>query len=668
MSSKKPKDNNYYNYPKGLPSGRKVAKLGGALMLSLEVWQKDKINQFLGCVRKVKNSKIAQIHQHNELYISLFPLFKEFKASHPEISNKDNPYRYIYPNQEYSFAKKELINFVGPLKEHQYEEIYAYNKHYIERVPSELYRNSMKELLDGNKKYVADLLNGNILYHNKRKPLRFIKKSENTGSLLMTSSDGLFRFVGNKLYIGKNIEKSLPIEQELKILNKEIKNKLLPENERALLEDKIVALTIKLEKDFSYLGELKFYSPKKNKSYKEVNFNSVNSIRIKKNKDKYSITFSYDYVSEYTPCLFDLEGNEIKTKEELALYLKGLTETLGKESALDFLEGKVLGIDRGINERLALSIGDKDFISYEPEVKAYIKKLKKQIAYHNKELKRRTKDSNGYNKSLKRVRKLHGQLANIKKEINHQVSHEIMVKYSQPIIALEDLNIKGMTKRAKPQVDIKKSLDNKFNIREGLDELKLKGIVESLEEYYKTNINNVKYKDIVGEYKLCFSKNRANAKSGLNESILTQNWGQFGIYMGYKSSLCGKVMVEVNASYTSQECSACGKKNKENRIITKFCCVNCGHEEHADKNASKVIASKVYEELMKYADKLLKELSRKDGKSDKDKKSKSSNKKESPWDMGMEVKADGDNEVNNSDISIDELLQGELSPQVCKTL
>jgi transposase len=644
MSNKKTRDNKNYNI--------KVTKLGGTLILSLEAWQKEKINQFLGCVRKVKNSKIAQIHQHNELYLSQFPLFKEFKISHPEIANKDNPYRYQYPNQEYSFAKKELINFMGPLKEHQYEEIYSYNKHYIERVPSELYRNSLKEILDGNKKYVADLLNGNILYHNKRKPLRFIKKSENTGSLLMTSSDRLFKFINGKLYIGKNIEKSLPIEQELKTLNKEIKNCSLTQEERTLLENKIVALTIKLEKDFSYLGELKFYSPKKNKSYKEVNFNSVNSIRIKKNKDKYSITFSYDYISEYGPCLFDLKDHEIKSKEELALYLKEITETLSKQSALDFLESKVLGIDRGINERLALSIGDKDFMSYEPEVKAYIKKLKKQIAYHNKELKRRTKDSNGYNKSLARYRKLHDKLANVKQNINHQVSHEIMVKYSQPIIAIENLNIKGMTKRAKPQVDIKKSLVNKFNIREGLDELKLKTIIENLEEYYKTNINNVKYKDIVGNYKLCFAKNRANAKSGLNESILTQNWGQFGTYMEYKSSLVGKIVVEVNASYTSQECSACGKKNEKNRIKTKFCCVNCGHEEHADKNASKVIASNVYDELIRYADKLLKELSK------KDKKSKISNKKESPWDMGIEVKADGDNSLS----------QGELSSQVCKTL
>jgi hypothetical protein len=33
--------------------------------------------------------------------------------------------------------------------------------------------------------------------------------------------------------------------------------------------------------------------------------------------------------------------------------------------------------------------------------------------------------------------------------------------------------------------------------------------------------------------------------------------------------------------------------------------------------------------------------------------------------MGMEVKADGNNEVNSN---MNELLQGELSSQVCKTL
>ena len=96
---------------------------------------------------------------------------------------------------------------MGPLTHEQYNNVYKFNKHYLERTPSELYRNSMKELLEGNNKYIKDLFNKKLAYHAKRKPLRFIKKSDYTGSLLATKSDNLFTIKENQICFSKNFDK-----------------------------------------------------------------------------------------------------------------------------------------------------------------------------------------------------------------------------------------------------------------------------------------------------------------------------------------------------------------------------------------------------------------------------------------------------------------------------
>ena len=315
-----------------------------------------------------------------------------------------------------------------------------------------------------------------------------------------------------------------------------------------------------------------------------------------------------------------LDNNqEITSKQELAFYIEELSQQ-DPNLAIKYLQERVLGVDRGIVERLALSDSldgtptSSKFLSYSDEIKFKIAKLKKQIRYHKKELSRRTKDSRGYKKSLLRNRKLNLKLANIRKNTNHQTSHILVEGYKYPIIALEKLNLKGMTKKAMPKVHIAKTLASKHNIKLNLTEDKLNELVATLEEYYKENKKNLEYKDIVGDYKLVFRKNHASQKSGLNESMLNQNHGQLGEYLGYKCPMHGKIVIDVHAHYSSQECNECGYVDKENRAKTKFCCKNCGHEDHADSNASKVIAGRVYQELLKYATELRKQETAKQNK------------------------------------------------------
>jgi putative transposase len=81
-----------------------------------------------------------------------------------------------------------------------------------------------------------------------------------------------------------------------------------------------------------------------------------------------------------------------------------------------------------------------------------------------------------------------------------------------------------------------------------------------------------------------------SAKAGLNREILERAWGELRRQLGYKCAERGGRLIAVSAAYSSQECSACGHVAAENRPSQAvFACVACGHAEHADVNAAKVI-------------------------------------------------------------------------------
>src|ERR1700693_3319547 len=69
------------------------------------------------------------------------------------------------------------------------------------------------------------VFNKNISYVNKRKPLKFIKKNNNTESFLVTDSDNMFSINDNKICFGSNFDKSYKIQQEIKLLSKQLKDK-----------------------------------------------------------------------------------------------------------------------------------------------------------------------------------------------------------------------------------------------------------------------------------------------------------------------------------------------------------------------------------------------------------------------------------------------------------
>ena len=72
-------------------------------------------------------------------------------------------------------------------------------------------------------------------------------------------------------------------------------------------------------------------------------------------------------------------------------------------------------------------------------------------------------------------------------------------------------------------------------------------------------------------------------KSGLNRSILSQNWGMLALFLQYK--LSGGI-IWVDPRHTSQACHMCGAADRNSRRGRAFACTSCGHVCHADRNAA----------------------------------------------------------------------------------
>jgi IS605 OrfB family transposase len=82
-----------------------------------------------------------------------------------------------------------------------------------------------------------------------------------------------------------------------------------------------------------------------------------------------------------------------------------------------------------------------------------------------------------------------------------------------------------------------------------------------------------------------------------SQRAVLHSWSFFQLraFLEYKAALSGVSIVAIDARNTSRECSECGYTDKKNRKTQdKFLCLSCGHTDNADKNAARVISSRVY--------------------------------------------------------------------------
>lgn len=102
---------------------------------------------------------------------------------------------------------------------------------------------------------------------------------------------------------------------------------------------------------------------------------------------------------------------------------------------------KAVGIDLGIKDFVITSEGKK--FKNNRYTKKYASKLKREQQH----LSRKKKGSNGFEKQKLKVAKIHEKVSNSRLDTLHKVSYEL-VKNNQ-IIAIENLNVKGMIKNRK---------------------------------------------------------------------------------------------------------------------------------------------------------------------------------------------------------------------------
>ncbi|WP_053221530.1 RNA-guided endonuclease InsQ/TnpB family protein [Limnoraphis robusta] len=78
----------------------------------------------------------------------------------------------------------------------------------------------------------------------------------------------------------------------------------------------------------------------------------------------------------------------------------------------------------------------------------------------------------------------------------------------------------------------------------------------------------------------------------LAKSINDVSWYQFRLWLEYFGQKFGREVIAVPPHFTSQECSKCGTKVQKTLSTRTHSCPTCGHVEHRDVNAAKVILSR----------------------------------------------------------------------------
>ncbi len=214
--------------------------------------------------------------------------------------------------------------------------------------------------------------------------------------------------------------------------------------------------------------------------------------------------------------------------------------------------GKV-GIDRGCVHTLALS--DGTFMDMPKPLRAELKRLR----YLQRRMARqdRVNEARGgkiakfaskrRQRTLTEFNTLQGRIVRRRNDWIEKTTTTLAK--ANILVAMEDLDVKAMTKRPKPRPDPAKP----------------------------------------GQY----LHNGAKAKAGLNRSILSNNWSRLMKRLNDKMDANGGRLVVVSAAYTSQACHKCGHVAKENRESQAvFKCVRCGYMANADTNAAMNILSR----------------------------------------------------------------------------
>ncbi|KNY60786.1 transposase, partial [Escherichia coli] len=195
----------------------------------------------------------------------------------------------------------------------------------------------------------------------------------------------------------------------------------------------------------------------------------------------------------------------------------------------------MIGLDAGVAKLATLSDGTV----FGP-VNSF-QKNQKTLARLQRQLSRKVKFSNNWQKQKRKIQRLHSRIANIRRDYLHKVTTTVSKNHA--MIVIEDLKVSNMSKSAAGTVS-----QPGRNVR---------------------------------------------AKSGLNRSILDQGWYEMRRQLEYKQLWRGGQVLAVPPVHTSPRWAFCGPTPKENRLSPRqFGCQVCGYTAKPGGNgARKILAA-----------------------------------------------------------------------------
>ncbi len=173
----------------------------------------------------------------------------------------------------------------------------------------------------------------------------------------------------------------------------------------------------------------------------------------------------------------------------------------------------------------------------------YYRDMEPRLAREQRRLAHMVKGSANWRKQRIRVARLFEKTANRRRDFQHKTANKLVANCDA--IAVETLNLQGMTRKPKPKTD-------------------------------PHDPNR-------------YLPNGRTAKSGLAKSTLDNGYGMFCDLLRYKLDHAGKRLIRVDAWYpSSQLCHACGYRNREVKdlSIREWVCPQCGTLHDRDVNAA----------------------------------------------------------------------------------
>jgi putative transposase len=293
-----------------------------------------------------------------------------------------------------------------------------------------------------------------------------------------------------------------------------------------------------------FRGEGKYPKPKRRSKYRSWSY-PPGDVTFKGNKVRLpGIGWCKFFQARSFPDGFKLRTVTVRKKADgwyLSVQLRD--DTIPSPLAKGEIQ-TAIGADLGIKKLVSLSTGE---VIENPQFAKRVQRRRQLLA---RRASRKSKGSIRRSQAYSKLARLE-QVVERKRTDYHWKAANQLVRDADCII-FEDLNIKGMMARCKPQVDLD-----------------------------------------TGRY----IKNGQSRKQGLNRVIADAAWGELKQKVKVVAEKSGVLVHEVNPRHTSQQCSRCGYISPTNRDKEKFLCESCGWVSDADIDAAVVIRERGLIEL-----------------------------------------------------------------------